>query len=1078
MQWLARISVKRPVFAAVIILALCVTGAYSFFQLGLEQNPNVDSPTISVSTTYKGASAEEIDTAVTEQIEKQVNSISAIDNISSVSSEGISTVTITFNLEKSSDVAFSEVQSKVNLALPSLPQGVDQPSVQKFALDSSPIINFTLTAPNESIRNLSEYADKTLRPQLESISGVGQASIVGGQLRQINVQLDPVRLRAFELTAVAVRNALSSQNVNLPGGTIEHGATRISVRTEGRFSNVEALKSLVIANKDGHAVLLKDVAEVQDGQQDATSLARVNGKPSVLVQVSKQSGANTVAVISSVKERLAELKPKLPAGYSMQITSDSSVFINASVKTVEEHLILGSILAAVVVLLFLKDWRSTLISSLAIPASIIATFAFMRVMGFTLNTITLLALTLCVGIVIDDAILVLENIYRFIQEKNMEPGEAAIKATEEIGLAVLATTLSLIAIFLPVGFMAGILGRFMTSFGLTMAFAIFISLIVAFTLTPMLGSRWLRRTRESSITPQSGKRGQDCDNLAEIQPLQPQEHSDVPTRRANGALEPEFEPDKTGLYHALEMAYWRLLRWSLNHRWVIILLCVVTFLSSGPLLLSVNKEFLPSDDQSEFVVSVRAPEGFSLKATSDLMEQIAADIRRLPDIKYTVVTVGSDSQSTANAGDIDVRMKEIDDRKGRDDEFKMIERVRNEVLSHYPKTLRTTVSAASPFGSGSMPSVTYVITGPDINLLDEASNRLMEEVKKIPGVADVDSSAASGNPELRLNIRRDAASDLGVSATDIATTAQIVVAGLKASDYSEGGRLYDINLRAGPDYRQGGQDLSLFTVPSTKPGLNTVPFDQVIAYKDSKGASSIKRYARQRQVTLSINTLPGASQQTVQDAVDRAYKKLNLGQQYTGQFGSFSKEMGKAFVSFGVVLLLAFTFIYLILAAQFESWIHPFTILVSLPLSIPFGLLSLRMTGGSINLYSMLGILVLFGVVKKNSILQVDHANQLRAQGIERTEAVLRSSRDRLRPILMTTVAFVAGMLPLAFARGIGATTSHSTGDIIIGGQTLSLLLTLVATPVIYTLADDFTKAMAQTKARIQARLHGGQPPY
>jgi len=1071
MQWLAKISVKRPVFAAVIILALCVTGVYAFFQLGVEQNPNVDSPTISVSTTYKGASAEEMDTAVTEQIEKQVNTISGIDNISSVSSEGISTVTVTFNLEKSSDVAFSEVQAKVNLALPGLPQGINQPSVQKFALDSAPVFDFTLTAPNESIRNLSEYADKTLRPQVESISGVGQASIVGGQLRQINVQLDPVRLRAYNLTTVAVRNALSNQNVNLPGGTMEHGATRVSVRTEGRFSSVEALKSLVVANIGGHSVLLRDVAQVQDGQQDATSIARVNGKPSVLIQVSKQSGANTVAVIAKVKERLAELMPRLPTGYTIQITSDKSVFINASVKTVEEHLLLGSLLAAVVVLVFLKDWRSTLISSLAIPASIVATFTFMWAMGFTLNTITLLALTLCVGIVIDDAILVLENIFRFIREKNMAPVEAAIEATNEIGLAVLATTLSLIAIFLPVGFMSGILGRFMSSFGLTMAFAIFISLIVAFTLTPMLGSRWLSRTNGNNNSARNGNRPEKRGAVDDIHAEQSQDHPDSSAQSGHGEAEPAIEADKTGLYHALETAYWRLLRWSLHHRWLIILLCILTFLSSIPLYLRVNKEFLPSDDQSEFVVSVRAPEGYSLMATSDLLEQIAATIRRLPDIKYTVVTVGSDSQSTANSGSIDVRMHEIADRKGRDDEFTMIERVRSEVLARYPKDLRTTVSAASPFGSGSMPSVSYVITGPDINVLDEASAKLVEAAKKIPGVADVDSSATGGNPELRLNIRRQTASDLGVSANDIATTAQIVVAGLKASDYAEGGRLYDINLRADPQYREGRQDLSLFTVPSTKTGLSAAPFDQVVSYADSTGSSTINRYARQRQVTLSINTAPGASQQTVQDAVDRAYKQLNLGPQYTGQFGSFSKEMGKAFVSFGIVLVLAFTFIYLILAAQFESWIHPFTILVSLPLSVPFGLLSLLITGGSINLYSMLGILVLFGVVKKNSILQVDHANQLRARGIERTEAVLRSSRDRLRPILMTTIAFVAGMLPLAFARGIGATTSHSAGDIIIGGQTLSLLLTLVATPVVYTLADDFMQAIARAKARLKYRF-------
>ena len=1058
MQWLAKISVQRPVFAAVIILSLCVTGIYSFFQLGLDQNPNVDFPTITVTTTFKGTSAEEMDTAVTEEIEKQVSTISSIDNIASVSSQGISTVTITFLLEKSSDVAFSEVQAKVNLAIPNMPTGIDQPSIQKFTAGSEPVINFTLSAPGESIRTLSEYADKTLRPQLETVSGVGEAVITGGRLRQINVTLDPNRLRAYDLSAVAVDTAIASQNVDVPGGALEHGSQRITVRTEGRFASVEALKALVVAQQDGHSVLLKDVADVEDSQKEATSVARLNGKQSVLVQVRKQSGANTIAVINGIKDRLADLTLRLPPGYKIEITTDRSEFILSSVHTVEEHLVLGSIFAAIVVLVFLWDWRATLISALAIPASIIATFTFMWGMGYTLNTITLLALTLCVGIVIDDAILVLENIYRFMREKNLPPKQAAIEATQDIGLAVLATTLSLIAIFLPVGFMSGIVGRFMSSFGLTMAFAIFISLIVAFTLTPMLCSRWL------SVPKRNSGNGVEMPVAAHL----PVHH---------GEEEPEEAEDKKGLFHRIETLYWRVLRWSLHHRWVIMTLVIVVFFSSVPLLGMVNKEFIATDDLSEFLVSVRAPEGTSLAATSDQLEQIAADIRKLPDIKYTLVTVGADQQGTVNKGDITVHMQEIADRKGKDDEFTMMERVRKEVLTRYPKDLRITVTAASPFGSGAQASITYIVSGPDIDVLNETSAKLVAATKKIPGVSDVDSTATSGNPELRLKIKRQAAADLGVTATDLATTEQILVAGLKVSNFSDVGRLYDINLRADPKYREGRQDLSLFTVPSTKSGLSAVPFDQVVTFADTTSSSAINRYARQRQITLSVNIAAGASQQTIQGEIDKAYKDLHMGPQYIGQFGSFSKELGKSFVSFFIVLILAFTFIYLILAAQFESWIHPFTILVSLPLSVPFALISLLITGTSLNLYSMLGILVLFGVVKKNSILQVDHANSLRAQGMERTEAVLNSARDRLRPILMTTIAFVAGMLPLAFATGVGATTSHSAGDIIIGGQTLSLALTLLATPVIYTLMDDLTIAIARAKSRVSRLFQRGSTP-
>ncbi len=1057
MQWLARISIKRPVFAAVLILTLCVSGLYAYFGLSIDQFPNVDSPTITVTTNLPGASAEEMDTTVTEEIEKKVNTISAIDSISSTSSEGISIVTISFLMTKTADVAFSEVQAKINLALPNLPENVKQPTVQKMGADAASVVSFALSAPGVDIRTLSEYADKTLRPQLESVSGVGEVSIVGGRLRQINVTLDPQRLRAYGLTAIAVRDGLQRQNVEVPGGSLETQERRISVKTMGRFSTAKEMESLVLTQKGGTPVYLRDVSKVEDSLEDARSIARLNGQSTVLLQIKKQSGSNAIAVIESVKERLADITKTVPSGYRVQITSDQSTFINASVDTVKEHLVLGSFLAAVIVLVFLWDWRSTIISALAIPSSIIATFLLISVAGFTLNTITLLALTLAVGIVIDDAILVLENIVRFVNEKNMSPRRAAREATQEIGLAVLATTLSLVAIFIPVAFMSGILGRFLASFGLTMSFAIMVSLLVAFTLTPMLCSRWLR-----------GKRGA---LLSEDEEGYDPSLESVPSGGANDchiSSEPSPTDDKKGLYHRIEAFYWRVLRWSLHHRWVVVLACIAVFISIVPLMAMVNKGFLPDDDQSQFVVSARTVEGTSLQATGDQLERIATQIRALPDVRFTVVTVGSGSDGSVNSGDILVQMNEIKDRKSRATQFTLMQRVRDEIVPRYPKNVRITVSSTSAIGGGAaQAAVQYIVSGPNLDKLREISDAMVAKIAKIPGVSDVDTSATFGNPELRLELRRSEAADLGVSASDIANTAQIVVAGVTASNFTENGHRYDVNLRAEPQYRQSGADLSLFAVPSSKGGVKTVDLSQIASFKDGTAPASISRFARSRQITLKVNIAKSASQQTVQNEVDKVFKSLQAGPEYIGQFGGFSKEQGKAFASFGTALVLSFVFVYLILAAQFESWLHPITILMSLPLCVPFALISMILTGVSINIFSMLGILVLFGIVKKNSILQVDHANGLRAKGIGREQAVLEASRDRLRPILMTTCAFVAGMLPLAFTQGVGADTNHSAGDVIIGGQTLSLALTLIATPVVYTLMDDFSAFLTRVKNRV-----------
>src|SRR5262249_7469873 len=663
MQWLAELCVKRPVFATVLILSLTVVGAFSFTRLGVDRFPKVDFPTITVTTVQQGAAPEQIETEITDKIEEAVNTISGIDDLRSISSEGVSQVIVSFVLEKDTDVAAQEVRDKVNSVLPRLPKTIEQPRVDKMDPDAAPVLSLALSA-NKPVRDITEYADKTLRRQLESVNGVGQVLILGGRQRQVNIWLDADRLRSYNLTVTDVARSLQGQNIEIPGGRVDQGPQSLTLRTRGRVPSVASFGEIVVREKDGHPIRIADVARVEDGEAEAETLANVNGTGTVLLQVRRQSGTNTVEVVKSVKERLAELKAGLPPGYNVRIVRDSSEFIEASIHNVEEHLVVGSLLAAFVVLLFLVNVRSTVISAIAIPTSIVATFGLIWYMGFTLNLMTMLALTLSVGIVIDDAIVVLENIYRFIEEKHDDQLHAAIDATKEIGLAVLATTLSLVAIFVPVGFMGGIVGRFMKSFGLTMAFAIMVSLLVSFTLTPMLSARWLKVE----------KHGKD-------------QHDSKDSR----------------IFHAVDVFYTWILEWSMAHRAIVAGVAALVLLSSVPLFTVANKNFMPQDDQSEFEVNLRAPEGTSLEATEVTTNRTAATIRqRIPEVDYTLVTVAGDPAKTRNLATIYVRLRPIEQRHR--DQFTIMNQIRNEIMTTATADLRTSLQEVAVIGGGGAPS--------------------------------------------------------------------------------------------------------------------------------------------------------------------------------------------------------------------------------------------------------------------------------------------------------------------------------------------------------------------------------------
>jgi HAE1 family hydrophobic/amphiphilic exporter-1 len=1072
MQWLAEVCVKRPVFATMLVLSLVTVGAFSFFSLGLDLFPKIDFPTITITVVNPGASPQEIETDVTEKIEEAVNTISGIDELRSTSIEGISQVFVQFILEKDVNVAAQEVENRVQTVIPNLPETAEQPTVQKLDTDAAPVLRVVVSAPT-NLRDVTEVAKNKIKERIESVNGVGQITIIGGRERQINVWVDPDKMRSYNVTPAEITTALRLQNIEFPSGRLDEGQKETSVRTLGKIQKPEEFAEIVVATRGSYQVKVKDLGYVEDGAEELRTQALLNGQPAVTLIVSKQSGQNTVAVAREVKERLKEIEPTLPKDYKVQIIGDNSIFIENSLHSIEEHLIVGGLLAAVVVFLFLWNIRTTFIAALAIPTSIISTFALMYAMGYTLNSITMLSLTLMVGIVIDDAIVVLENIYRYVEEKGMNPFQAAIEGTREIGLAVLATTLSLMAVFVPIGFMQGIVGKFMSSFGLTASFAVGVSLIVSFTLTPMLAARLIKPPKEKKdlgeeAEPAGSGEASKITGDGMIEP-----HYEEPLTNRRKADEKETHSSKESwFYSKIDGVYTMLLKFSMAHRWVIITLCILVFLSIVPLFMFVGKNFLPVDDQSQFEVSVRAPEGSSLQATTVLMERIATDIRKMDGVTDTLITIGGGQQQIVNNGTIYVKLTDI---KARSKSQEQLMSDARDVLKNYPPELRTGVQQVQAFSGGGFrnANVQFLVSGPDLKVLEETSEKILARMKTIPDAVDVDSTLISGKPEVQLEIDRDTAADLGVRIGDVSQALNTLVAGQEATTFNEGTEQYEVRVRSINNFRTDVDGLKRLIVPSTKVGWVTL--DRLVRVKEGTGPSSVDRVNRQRQVTLLANTKPGGSAANITAAIDAYVKELKLPPGYRTGYVGQSKEMGKAGFYFLLAFMLSFVFMYIVLAAQFESFIHPITILLTLPLSIPFGILSLLIAGQTVNIFSGLGLLLLFGVVKKNAILQIDHTNGLRSRGMSRYDAIIQANRDRLRPILMTTIALVAGMIPLVVSTGAGAGTNRSIGVLVVGGQTLCLLLTLLAVPVFYSIFDDVSEFRIFRRAGdIASRLFGG----
>jgi HAE1 family hydrophobic/amphiphilic exporter-1 len=1063
-QKLAEVCIRRPVFAAMLILALVVVGAASFQRLGVDRFPSVDLPTVSVQVTLPGASTEEVESEVSQPVEEAINTVEGIDELRSISTSGFSFIIATFNLKRDIDTAAQDVRDRVAGVVRNLPKEAKPPVISKFNNDSSPVMSLAVTG-DRPLRELTEIADKIVKVQLERSPGVGEVALIGGLQRAVNIWIEPDRLAAYGLPITMVRDALVRQHSEEPGGNVTAGPRELTLRTLGKLTAAQQFDDLVVATVNGQAVRVRDLGRAEDGAKEQRSLSRWNGVPTVSLDVLRQSGANTIAVIEGVRANLGKIAAQLPAGVEIEVVRDQSRYIHAALREIDLHLLLGSCFASLVVLAFMRSWRSTLIAAVAIPASVISTFGMMKALNFTLNSVTMLALVLMVGVVIDDAIVVLENTFRFVEEKGMRPFEAARAATADIGLAVLATTLSLVVIFVPVSFMSSISGRFLYQFGITAAAAVLVSLLVSFTLTPMMSARLLRagdatagRRAETGETGEAGGPG--------------------PAGRATAR-------SRRGLYAVMDHAYERLLRATMARRGRVALLCAVVMAASVPLFRTVKLEYIPSDvDESEFEVNVTAPEGTSVAAMDATMRQVEAELWQTRGVRSVLAQAGGNWSGAVNTGYAYVQLVPIGERvfsfsrllsgvlhgrplaafRGNYGQRDVIASVRQRLARF--KLLRTAVhNIPSFYIGGANVDIDFALRGPDLEALAGYAERLRKRSKELGGIVDADVTLKLTKPELRAAIDRARAADLGVQVEDVAAALSLMVGGDdQVSRFHDPATNedYDIELRVANGQRNDPGAISRLYVPRTivpgaLPGAprGLIRLDSVVRLDEGLTASRVDRLDRQRQASLRAGVGPGFALADRLAALQQAAREMNMPPAYSTAVAGRGRELARTYGEFVWAFTLSIIFMYMILAAQFESIVHPFTILLSLPLAVPFALLSLWATGNTLNLYSALGILVLFGVVKKNAILQIDHMNNLRAAGRDRLAAILEGNRDRLRPILMTTLALVAGMVPLAIGTGPGAEERRSIAVVVIGGQSLSLLLTLLATPVFYSLFDD-----------------------
>jgi HAE1 family hydrophobic/amphiphilic exporter-1 len=1014
-----------------LVTSLVVLGIFSFRGLSVDLFPKAEPAVVNVAVRLPGASPEEIMTAVITPLENALSGVGGIDQMTSNANLGGGNINVKFVLERDLDDAANTVREKVAGAMRNVPPQVLPPVIQKSDPDAAPVMTLVLSSETTSLRALSEIADKQVKRALESVDGVGEVTMGGALPREIHIIVDVEKLNAHGLSIDQVRDAIQAENVETPGGVVEQGRWEVGLRTLGRIDAANQFQNIIVKTVNGTAIRILDVGTVEDTtERQASAQYKGDGHPAIQLDIRRASGENTIKVTDAVKKQLVALRRALPAGTVLSVVADDSQFINESVESLEEHLLWGSLLAALVVVLFIRNLRAVVISALAIPASIVATFTLMRAMNFTLNNMTLLGLTLAVGIVIDDAIVVLENIFRHIEEKESTPFNAAIEATREVTLPVMATTLSLVVIFLPVAFMTGYAQRFIYPFGWSMAFSILVSMIVSFTLTPMLSSRFLKVRAH---------------------------HGEAKTRDGR-------------LFRFIDRGYEGLLTWSLRHSWVILGMSAAVVAATIPLNKRVGRTFIPDEDMGQITIHADTPPGTSLEGTTAIAREVVQELsgqEGIDDIQYLA---GAGKPSHFHAF---IYLKRRTDRAS--SQAQVQERLRA-ILSRRPG-LAAIVLGKSPLGGAeSNFAIQANLLGPDMDKIYAYSQELLDKAQQLPSLADAKTSFTNANPEIHVAVDRARAADLGVRMSTVGGLLRLMVAGEdEITRYREGTEQYPVKIRVREDQRRDIAAISKLTIPSATGA--PVRIDNVAKFQHGYGPTQLQRVNRQFAINLTADVAYGHALDEASADVRRLIGELNLPPGYSGRLTGQTQILDETTANLLMALLLASVFVYIVLAAQFESFVQPIIIMLVLPVSIPFALLTIWATGRTLNLWSSLGILLLFGIVKKNSILQVDYANVLRARGIPIREAIVEACRTRLRPILMTTSAIIAGLVPTALGLGIGGEQRSAIAVTIIGGQSLCLLLTLLLVPVAYVAADRLENLALHRK--LAARLKWqpkGQP--
>ncbi|MBL8340679.1 MAG: efflux RND transporter permease subunit [Rubrivivax sp.] len=1058
-MWFTRVSIANPVLATMVMLAFVVLGLFSYQRLAIDQFPNVDVPTVVVAMEYPGASPEIVEAEVTKKVEEAVNTIAGISALYSRSYEGSSATIIEFNLDVDGRKAAEDVREKVALVKPLLREEVKEPRISRFDPQSQPVFNVAVLAtdPGVTPQQLTTWASQVLQKRLENVRGVGAVSVVGGVERQVAIHLKPAALEAFGVSVEQVASALRSENQELPLGTLRSREQERVVQVNARLATPRDFRDIVVARKAPAAagggsavnsvVRLGQVAEVVDGPQEIESLALYNGQRTVLLSVQKSQGENTIAVVDGLKRALQDAQPLVPKGMKTEINRDNSRSIRVSVANVQRTLLEGAALTILIVFLFLNSWRSTVITGLTLPIALIGSFLFMYTFGFTINGITLMALSLCVGLLIDDAIVVRENIVRHVQ-MGKSPHQAALDGTEEIGLAVLATTLSIVAVFLPIGFMGGIVGKFFHEFGITIVAAVLISMFVSFTLDPMLSSVW--------HDPQAHHRWQDkAETLY-----------DRTIGRVTGAFD-HFQEWLGG-------GYQKILAWSLVHKLATVAIAGATFVLAIVLAGSLGKEFVPKADFSETQINFYTPVGSSIELTEQRARQIDAALRTLPEVRHTVTTINSGFAQGKIYGNVYVRLV---DRKERQRSVAALTPALRDALARVPGITVTNIGVTDLGGNK---SIAFSLQGDDLGELERLARQVMGKLQRIPGLVDLDSTLKPDKPTLTVDIKRDAAADLGLNVNAVANTLRPLVAGVSVGSWrASDGQNYDVRLRLPPEQRDAVGDLAQLplVIVGADGNARTIRLSQVATLRLSTGPNQINRRDLNREITIDANAL-GRSPGEVSDDIRKALAEVAFPPGYRHVFGGSTKNMQESFNYAVGALALAVVFIYMILASQFKSFLQPLALMSSLPLTLIGVVLALLAFRSTLNMFSVIGIVMLMGLVTKNAILLVDFAirsregalrpDGTREPGMERTAALLHAARVRLRPILMTTLAMVFGMVPLAFALSEGSEQRAPMGQAVIGGVVTSSLLTLVVVPVIYCWLDDLAQ-WARGKHRAKA---------